>query len=175
MKNLSNEDKKKVEVSMQEIFADFSDRVNQMQNKQRELEQKMNVFQPRLLNYLKTVCKKEFEWIEENSKYTEGGDMKIDVEPGKHEEIEKKFLEFEQCAAENDHGIKEYFGNVEMENIAKQKESDNCVSNCMNEIQLKSQKDVYNCMKPCLVNFFEYSEKTLKITSEKIDEFSKLI
>ena len=176
MENLTGEDKQKIGIVVEDVYKEFSARVKLVEEISIKLEKKMNLFQPKLINYLKGVCKKEYDWIEQHSKVVESdGQVRIEVEDKFKNEAESRFKEWEDCSKVNDLGVKKYFDTVEEENNSFRLTHDACMRACIKDVQRKSNTELFNCFKPCFSVLFDKSESSIKNALEKVNEFdSKL-
>lgn len=172
--NISESDKARVSESMKEIYESNADKVKNLELISQSLEQKMSLFQPKLINFLKLKCQQEYEWISKYTKVNESnGEMSIDVPKDQVAEAEEKFKSWENCAQQNDNGTKDFFMSVEQSNAELGKTNEECIMKCLNEVQSKSNIELKSCLSTCFSSYFDNTEKTLKNVISKIDLLEK--
>jgi hypothetical protein len=176
MQNLNDNDKQRVGKLLEEIYMSLTDKIKNLEKASHSIEEKMASFQPKLLSHLKNKCKKEYDWIEKNTKYTEiGGEVKLDVAEDMRDIANDNLKAFENCSSANDFGVKNYFEKVETENFAFQKNNESCLSTCIEDIATKSNDQMKTCFHTCFNDYFTQTEQTIRGVIGAVNEFEKRI
>ena len=173
--NLNEQQTKRLGEIYQELMESYVDKIKSLENISKSLEQRMTIFQPKLINRLKTKCAEQFDYLQKLGKPSANGDISLDVPSDKEEEAKEKISQWEKCSMENDLGVKSYFTEVEESSRRIHESNEKCLETCVTDLDKKSNSEIITCFKPCFNVFFQQNELSMKNVVSKIEEIEKLI
>jgi hypothetical protein len=171
MDKLPEKDKVRLSSILKTIYESFAGKFEEGEKKSQQLELRLSVFQPKLINYIRQKCSKEYEWIEKNVSSLSNGEIKIKDES--KAEADKYFSEWEACASKNDFGTREFFQNLETQQKDLHQTNEKCMKLCIDNLDNKIDDDLKICFTNCFSSMFHDTEKVIESINKRLDDIER--
>lgn len=176
MNKLTNDEQKRMHAILQEVYENLNDKTRMIESLRLNIQDKMKVFQPKFIDYLKIKCSNEYKLIKRYVKVTEiAGKMELNVWKRNRAYAEEQVKKWEKCTEEHDMGAKAFFLKTESASFERQNENENCLNKCMDDLNNKLNTEIKDCFNSCFSNFLQNTENSMKEVLGKVDEFSNKI
>ncbi len=176
MESISENDKIRISNILKAVYESLSSKISSLEKASFDFENKLSVFNPKLLSHLKKSCIKEFDWIEKNGiKVEKDGVESMEIKPEARGQAPEKFKEWEACTSKHDFGLRGTIEGLSANTENLQKDNENCMNSCLSSFQTKSDDDLKKCFTTCFDNFFTKTHKLFDDASIKVNEIDKKI
>jgi hypothetical protein len=161
----------RIEKLFNEIVDEEKPRVDNVQMQSKKFNQNLLEVQKRIMEIAKRTCKEEFDWINQSGTitYDEKG-VKVKIHENWNADADAKLGDFSLCLSRNDFGLKEFFDKVNLRFNSLHNENQTCLDSCVNYEQDKTDLEIKNCMKSCLINAYDNLNVIFSAVESKIAE-----
>jgi hypothetical protein len=171
---MSGKDEQRVRSLFGEVVNDLKQKLDGVENRMKSLDPKILNLSQKLMNYVKSKCKSQFEWLEKNSTASADGQMELNASVPQAE-AEKRLQDLTSCTDKEDFGLRLFFNSINERQAKIQENTSSCLESCYNVSNRKSDNEVKDCFRECFNNTILDMDKIYTSCEDKITEINKRI
>ena len=159
-----------------DVLAELRFKMDSMERISRNFQNKVLDIQSRLFKSMRSACRTEYEWIEQNGSIKENdGGLHIEIKEENRAEGQRYIQDFQACADKASYGIKGYFEKMHDTQQKLYTVNEQCTTSCLNMVNDKSDEQLKGCIKSCFDTTFESVERLYSDVEVKLDDISRRI
>jgi len=176
MSNPSDALQVRIQNIYKDVLGELKSRIDSIERVGRNFENKILDLQKRLFGAMKSNCRTQLEWIEQNGRISEkDGGLHIEIKEEARAEGQKYLEEFKECADKSSFGLRGYFDQMNESQNRIYSENEKCMVGCLQKPEEKSDDQLKGCIKSCFYETFQGVEKIYHDVDVKLDDISRRI
>jgi hypothetical protein len=161
----------RIERLFNDITTEEKPRIDNIQMQTKRFNQNLLEIQKRIVEIAKVKCKAEYDWLVEsgNLTYDDQG-FKVKIHDNRMIDADAKLGNFSTCLSKNDMGLKDFFDKVNQRLGNLHQDNQVCLDSCVNYEKDKTDLEIKNCMKSCLIGSYDKLNIIFSAVESKIAE-----
>lgn len=159
-----------------DIQTSNKDKINELDIKTNELKSKLRVFQPKLLDHLKSKCSDEYNWVKNHSSYFQNTNLEVksDLNSQQKTEVKDNMTILSNCISKNNFNMTGAYNTANLEYEEHLKNSELCNRKCIllddkNGNTENNRTKFKTCLDDCFGVYLNNVQKTMMYMNKEIE------